>query len=99
LGYVAGKRTAVDNLPKGCPCELRTFIREAGKALRREGLLVVDTTGYGEQASAISSPKGYEYANMYEKHYRLPLLTYGKPEKQAKAKPWTPEQLRQLKKR
>jgi hypothetical protein len=47
--------------------------------------------------SAEFSPRGYEYANMYETHYQLPLLAYGKPAVQPKVEPLSKKQLDALK--
>ena len=97
LRYIGGKHTGVENLVKGCVLELRTFVPEAVKELRREGLLAVHPTNYGEQGSAVASAIGYAYANDYEKHYGLPLLAYGKPSKIKRAEPLSKEQLDALK--
>ena len=87
----------MENLAKGCILELRALIPNAVKALRREGLLVVHPTSYGEPANAVASARGYAYANDYEKHYGLPLQAYGKPNKVKRTEPLSKEQLRQLK--
>lgn len=97
LRFIGGKHTAVENLVKGCILELRALIPDAVKELRREGLLVVHPASYGEQTSAVASPTGFAYANDYEKHYELPLQTYGKPNRIKKAEPLSREQLDALK--
>jgi hypothetical protein len=99
LGYVAGKHTSVDNLPKSSPPDLRPFIPKARHELMREGLLVPKSTSYGEHVYAVANARGYEYANVYEKHAGLPLAEHGKPPATRKAKPLSNEQLRKLLKR
>ena len=46
-GYIGGRHTAFDNIPKGAPKHLHKEIQEIAKQLVREGFLVLKPTGYG----------------------------------------------------
>jgi len=93
-----GKHIAADNLPKGCPLELRPFVAKAINELKSEGLIFPKPTGYGEEYCAVSNKEGYRYANRYERYAELPVMEYGKPTVSApKAPPLTKEQLDALK--
>lgn len=97
LGYVGAKHTSVDNLPKSCPVELRNWVDRASNELLREGLLVPKPTSHGQHIFAVASPQGYDYANSYERHAGLPLMVYGKPQRNKRALPLSKEELHKLK--
>jgi len=96
LGYIGGRHTSPNNLPKSCPPELQQHVNAAIAQLRKERLLTIKPTNYGEQASAIMSELGREYANAYRAHVDLPETDFT-PSKKAKASPLTEEELRKLK--
>jgi hypothetical protein len=50
-GYIGGKHTAIENLSKGFPKDIRGKANDAVKKLIREGWLVRKRTGYGLQVS------------------------------------------------
>jgi hypothetical protein len=93
---VSGPHTSPDNLPKGCPKELRPYVNTAIEELKREQLLSVHSTGYGPQATAVLSKEMYDYANLYCRHYGLPEEEFGKPQKRRKAEPLPEDVLRAL---
>jgi len=96
LGYMGGRHTSLDNLPKSCPPELELHVKTAIEELRKERLLVVKPTNYGPQASAIMADLGRDYANAYRKHVNLPETDFN-PTKKDKASPLTKDELRKLK--
>lgn len=49
--YWGGKHTAFDNLQKGLPPHLRHEIKEIGRELIKEGLLIAKPTHYGLEVS------------------------------------------------
>lgn len=95
LGYIGSRHTSLDNLPKSCPAELEKFVRHAIQELRKERLLNVKPTGYGEQASANMTDTGREYANAYRRRVHLPETDFN-PRPQTRAPPLTDEQLKKL---
>jgi hypothetical protein len=100
-GYVCkksshGKHTSALNLPKSCPLELRRFLNEAIDELKSEGLLITWPTNYGEQACVVANDKGYELANAFQRHAKLPVVEYEKPPP-AKVPPLSLEELKALK--
>ncbi len=46
-GYIGGKRTSFDNIPKGFKKHLWKDVKEAAEELIVEGILVEKTTSYG----------------------------------------------------
>ncbi len=97
LGYIGGRHTSPDNLPRSCPPELEKWVRAAVEQLRQEGLLIIKPTGYGDQASAVMTDHGREYANAYKRSVNLPEADFSPPRQQRKVPPLTDEQLRKLK--
>lgn len=51
LGKFDHSHTAVENLQKGFPSDLKGFIKDMIKELKKEGILIVKPTSYGEQVS------------------------------------------------
>lgn len=102
-GYVCpkighGKHTAVDELRKSCPSELRSFVDAAIAELKgKQRLLVTWPTSYGEQCCAVASQTGYDLANVYNEYAALPHIEYGKPRSTAKVPPLPETELRKLK--
>ena len=50
-GYIGGKHTSEDNVPKGLPKHLQGDARKALKSLIRQGYVIPKTTSYGLQVS------------------------------------------------
>ena len=50
-GYIGGKHTSEDNIPKGFPKHLQGDARKALKSLIRQGYVIPKTTSYGLQVS------------------------------------------------
>jgi hypothetical protein len=93
-----GKHTSVDKLPKRCPPELGPYVSTAVKELRREGLLQTWPTSYGERCCGVRDTRGYNYANIYQKHAGLPVVDYRKSHQTTTEAPsLTQEELRALK--
>ncbi len=46
-GYIGGRHTAFDNIPKGAPQHLHKEILETARQLVKEGFLLLKPTGYG----------------------------------------------------
>jgi hypothetical protein len=93
-----GKHTEVDNLKKGCPLELRSFIDAAIQELENpHRLLVTWPSGYGKRCCAIASQAGYDLANVYNEYAGLPHIIFGKPPSTAKVPPLPEDELRKLK--
>jgi len=97
LGYT-DDHTSVDNPPKSCPPELREWVSDAVKELKREHLLVEKPASYGMQVFAVRNPSGYAHANVYAKYAGLPLLEYGRRPR-TKVEPLPEDELRRLAKR
>ena len=95
LGLIGGRHTSVDNLPKSCPHELEQNVKAAIDELRKEKLLLIKPTSYGQQASATVTDLGRQYANAYRKHVNLPEIDFN-PTKKAEAPFLTSEELRKL---
>ena len=51
LGKFKHSHTAVDNLPKGFPKEIRGRVKEIANELKKEQILFVKPTNYGEEVS------------------------------------------------
>jgi hypothetical protein len=51
MGKFIHSHTAVENLQKGFPSDLRGKAKEMIKELRKEGILIIKPTSYGEQVS------------------------------------------------
>jgi hypothetical protein len=96
LRYMGGKHNSPDNLPKSCPPELEQFVKLAIEELRKENLLVIKPTNYGDQATAVMAGVGRDYANAYRRHVNLPETDFN-PTKKVKLPPLTKEELRKLK--
>jgi hypothetical protein len=102
-GYVCrktghGKHTAVEELGKSCPSELKSFVDLAIQELKtKDRLLGSWPTSYGERVCAVASQTGYDLANAYNEYASLPLVEYGKPASTAKVTPLSEEELRKLK--
>ncbi|MGA2462719.1 MAG: hypothetical protein ABSF82_14980 [Candidatus Bathyarchaeia archaeon] len=60
-------------------------------------MLITWPTTYGEQACAVRSQAGYDFANAYNEYAVLPLIEYGKPKATPKPPPLPPDELRKLK--
>jgi len=95
LGLIGGRHTSVDNLPKSCPHELEQNVKAAIDELRKEKLLVIKPTSYGQQASATMADLGRNYANAYREHVNLPETDFNSTKK-VEASPLTKEELRKL---
>jgi hypothetical protein len=50
-GYIGGKHTSEDNIPKGLPKHIRGEIKKALKNLIREGYIIPKITSYGTEVS------------------------------------------------
>lgn len=50
-GYIGGRHTSEDNIPKGFKTHLRGDVKKAMKALYKKGYLIVKPTSYGTQIS------------------------------------------------
>jgi hypothetical protein len=96
LGYMGGKHTSPDNLPKSCPPELEQYVKAAIEELRKERLLLIKPTNYGDQAAAVMAGLGRDYVNAYRRHVNLPETDFN-PTKSVKATPLSKEELRKLK--
>jgi len=96
LGYIGGRHTSPDNLPKSCPPDLEQYVKAAIQELRKERLLVIKPTNYGDQATAVMAGVGRDYANTYRRHVNLPETDFN-PTKKVKVTPLTKEELRKLK--
>ncbi|MDP3640373.1 MAG: hypothetical protein Q8R53_04190 [Nanoarchaeota archaeon] len=64
-GYIGGRHTAIDNLKKGLPSHVRGEIKEAAKALIKEGILLPKQTAYGLHISL--NPRKKAEINVYVK--------------------------------
>ncbi|MBS3097501.1 hypothetical protein J4209_01750 [Candidatus Woesearchaeota archaeon] len=51
LGKFRHSHTAVDNLPKGFPKEIRGKVKEMVDELKKEQILFIKPTSYGEEVS------------------------------------------------
>ena len=96
LGYIAGRHTSPNNLPKSCPPELAECVTEAIRQLHKERLLYIKPTGYGDQASAVMADQGRAYANAYRRYVKLPETDFKPLQQQSKAPPLTEAELRKL---
>ncbi len=54
-GYIGGKHTSEDNIPKGLPKDAHGDVRKALKNLIRQGYVIPKTTSYGLQVSLNST--------------------------------------------
>ncbi len=50
-GYIGGRHTSLDNLPKGFPSHIRKEVKKIARKLIKEGLLLRKPTHCGEQVS------------------------------------------------
>ena len=50
-GYVGGKHTALENIPKGFPRHLHKELMKTAEKLIKKGLITPKPTGYGVQVS------------------------------------------------
>jgi len=50
-GYIGGKHTSEDNIPKGLPRHIRGQVKKALKNLIRVGYIIPKTTSYGMEVS------------------------------------------------
>jgi len=57
LGKFKHSHTSVDNLPKGFPPEIRKRVKNMGKELKKENILLSKPTSYGEEVSINPSEK------------------------------------------
>ncbi len=57
MGKFSHSHTAMDNLPKGFPMEIRGRVKEMAKELKKEGILFSKPTSYGEEVSINSEQK------------------------------------------
>lgn len=51
LGKFKHSHTSIDNLPKGFPPEIRGRVKNMGKELKKENILLSKPTNYGEEIS------------------------------------------------
>ncbi len=51
MGKFSHSHTSIDNLPKGFPPEIRGRVKDMGKELKKEGILLSKPTSYGEEVS------------------------------------------------
>lgn len=86
LGYMGGRHTSPDNLRKSCPPEFEQYVKAAIEELRKERLLVIKPTSYGDQATAMMTDVGRDYANAYRRHVALPE-TISTPQRSPKQPP------------
>ena len=102
-GYVChqtghGKHTAVEELGKSCPSELKSFVDAAIQELKtRNKLLLTWPTSYGERVCAVANQTGYDLANAYNEYAFHCFVEYGKPVSTTKVAPLPEEELRKLK--
>ena len=54
-GYIGGKHTSEDNIPKGLPKHVHGEVKKALKNLIRQGYIIPKTTSYGLQVSLNST--------------------------------------------
>jgi hypothetical protein len=54
-GYIGGKHTSEDNIPKGLPRHMYGDVRKALKNLIRQGYVIPKTTSYGLEVSLNSA--------------------------------------------
>lgn len=57
LGKFEHSHTAFDNLQKGFPVDIRGRVKDMGKELKKEGILLSKPTNYGEEVSINVSMK------------------------------------------
>jgi hypothetical protein len=50
-GYIGGRHTSADNIPKGFSKHLRGDVKKALKKLNKKDYLIVKPTGYGLEIS------------------------------------------------
>lgn len=50
-GYVGGRHTALENLPKGFPRHAHGEVMETAEKLMKQGLIILKPTSYGTQVS------------------------------------------------
>jgi hypothetical protein len=50
-GYIGGRHTALENLPKGFPRHAYGEVMETVETLKRQGLIILKPTSYGTQVS------------------------------------------------
>ena len=50
-GYIGGRHTSEDNIPKGLPKDMHGYVKKALKNLIRAGYIIPKTTNYGTQLS------------------------------------------------
>jgi len=50
-GYIGGKHTSIDNVPKGFPKHLYGKVKKATKELIKQNLIIIKPTAYGLQVS------------------------------------------------
>ena len=51
MGKFHHSHTSIDNLPKGFPPEIRGRVKDMGKELKKEGILLSKPTSYGKEVS------------------------------------------------
>ena len=68
-GKFEHSHTALDNLPKGFPPDLRGLAKDMSQELIKEGILYLKKTGYGKQVSINLDKKDMimEYINEFLK--------------------------------
>jgi hypothetical protein len=54
-GYIGGKHTSEDNIPKGFPKHMHGEVKKALRNLIRQGYVIPKTTSYGLQLSLNST--------------------------------------------
>jgi len=50
-GYIGGRHTSVDNIPKGFPKHVYGKVKKVAKDLMKQNLIMVKPTAYGLQVS------------------------------------------------
>jgi hypothetical protein len=50
-GYIGGRHTSIDNIPKGFPKHVYGKVKKVAKELTKQNLIIVKPTAYGLQAS------------------------------------------------
>jgi hypothetical protein len=54
-GYIGGRHTSIDNIPKGFPKHAYGKVKKATKDLMKQNLIIAKPTAYGLQVSLNSS--------------------------------------------
>jgi len=96
-GFIGGKHTSKDNIPRGCPPELAPYVREAlSRLINKDRLVRAQPKTKELHVTAVPNDSSYKIANDYRQYAQLePPLKYGVP---SPAKPKPPLPMEELKK-